>query len=115
MMISFVVNVLFGLQWEVNQLAFDVSEVMDGCVCFCGIFLILGLYEVEVIILVQVLVVIQIFVVIIFIFILFGQVILEGFIIDNILGCGEVVVNFINNVFFNGIDGFSYIWDFGNG
>lgn len=30
-------------------------------------------------------------------------------------GCGEVMVFFVNNVFFNGVEGFFYFWFFGNG
>lgn len=115
MTISSVANVPPGLQWEANQLAFDVSENTDGCVRFCGTPLIPGLYEVEVIISAQVLVATQTSAVTIPILILPGQVISEGFTIDNTSGCGEVVANFTNNVPSNGTDGFSYIWDFGNG
>lgn len=115
MTISSVANVPPGLQWEANQLTYDVSEITDGCVRFCGTPLIPGLYEVEVIISAQVLVATQTSAVTIPILILPGQTVSEGFTIDNTSGCGEVVANFMNNVPSNGADGFSYIWDFGNG
>ncbi|MEQ8703341.1 MAG: hypothetical protein RIC19_05455 [Phaeodactylibacter sp.] len=115
MTISSVANVPPGLQWEANQLSFDVSENTDGCVRFCGTPLIPGLYEVEVIISAQVLVATQTSAVTIPILILPGQAVSEGFTIDNTSGCGEVVANFTNNVPSNGTDGFNYIWDFGNG
>jgi len=39
----------------------------------------------------------------------------EGFGIINQSGCGELLVDFDNNILSNGQDGFTYSWDFGNG
>ncbi len=113
--ISSVANVPPGLSWEANQLEFDVSEETDGCVRFCGTPLIPGFYEIEVIISAQVLVATQTSAVTIPLLILPGQAVSDGFTIDNISGCGEVVANFTNNVPSNGTAGFQYDWDFGNG
>jgi hypothetical protein len=113
--VSSVANLPPGLSWEANQTVFDVSEETDGCVRFCGVPLIPGLYNVEVIISAQVLLVPRTSSFTIPILILPGQSVSEGFTIDNTSGCGEVVANFINNVPSGGVDGFSYIWDFGNG
>lgn len=113
--VSSVANLPPGLSWEASQTVFDVSEETDGCVRFCGVPLIPGLYNVEVIISAEVLLLNRTSSFTIPILILPGQTVSEGFTIDNTSGCGEVLANFTNNVPSGGADGFSYIWDFGNG
>ncbi len=113
--ISSVTNVPPGLSWEPNQSEFDVSEMTDGCVRFCGVPLIPGYYEVEVIITAQVLLASRTSSFSFPILILPGESVSDGFTIENNAGCGEVLASFINNVPSNGKPGFTYFWDFGNG
>ena len=113
--VSSVANLPPGLSWEASQTVFDVSEETDGCVRFCGVPLIPGLYNVEVIISAEVLLINRTSSFTIPILILPGQTVSEGFTIDNTSGCGEVLASFDNNVPSGGAEGFSYIWDFGNG
>jgi hypothetical protein len=113
--VSSVANLPPGLSWEASQTVFDVSEETDGCVRFCGVPLIPGLYNVEVIISAQVLLLTRTSSITIPILILPGQAVSEGFTIENTSGCGQVFADFTNNVPSGGAEGFSYIWDFGNG
>lgn len=113
--VSSVANLPPGLSWEASQTVFDVSEETDGCVRFCGVPIIPGLYNVEVIISAEVLLINRTSSFTIPILILPGQTVSEGFTIDNTSGCGEVLASFDNNVPSGGAEGFSYIWDFGNG
>lgn len=113
--VSSVANLPPGLSWEASQTVFDVSEETDGCVRFCGVPIIPGLYNVEVIISAEVLLLTRTSSFTIPILILPGQAVSDGFTIDNTSGCGQVLASFANNVPSGGADGFSYIWDFGNG
>lgn len=113
--ISSVANVPPGLSWEANQDVFEVNEETDGCVRFCGTPIIPGYYEIEVIITAQVLFANRTSSFTLPMLILPGQSVSEGFTIDNISGCGELLAGFTNNLPSNGQDGYSYIWDFGNG
>ncbi len=104
-----------GLSWEPNQTVFQTNEQTDGCVKFCGVPLQPGLYEIEVAVSAKVLLITQTTSFSIPILIEPAVRITEGFTMENASGCGEVTVDFFNNVPSLGRDGFSYRWDFGNG
>lgn len=110
-----VANVPPGLSWEANQLEFDVREQTDGCVKFCGIPLLPGIYEVEVVIEARVSFINQKTSFSFPMEIRPSETITEGFTLLNQRGCEELMATFINNVPSNGQTGIEYAWDFGNG
>lgn len=116
MTITNVSNVPPGLSWEASQLVFNTGEMeTDGCVRFCGTPLVADSFfiqvEVEAVV--------------------FGfanpasftvpmyigpQVVSnDGFTMSGNVGCGSATVSFQNENPSNGLDGFDYFWDFGNG
>lgn len=110
-----VVNLPPGLNYEPNQTDFDPNNETDGCVCFCGTPLQSGLYEMLVVLEAKISVLTQTASYPIEIYIAPAVSTTDGFTMSNTTGCGEVLVEFGNNVPSNGDTGFSYIWDFGNG
>ncbi|MCB0583773.1 MAG: PKD domain-containing protein, partial [Phaeodactylibacter sp.] len=104
-----------GLGWEANQTVFDVSQETDGCVKICGVPLIPGFYNVEVVVSAEVLFVSQLSSFSFPIMILPGTSVTEGFTLSNNSGCGSVSASFTNNIPSGGNEGYSYLWDFGNG
>lgn len=113
--ITSVSNLPPGLGWEASQTVFNVSQETDGCVKFCGVPLIPGLYHVEVVVRAEVLFVSQFSSFSLPVLILPGTSVTEGFILENNSGCGSVTASFTNNVPSGGNPGYSYLWDFGNG
>lgn len=113
--ITSVSNVPPGLNWQASKTEFNVATETDGCVRFCGTPLQPGLYEVEVVVTAKVFVVTQTTSFSFPILIEPAISITEGFTIENSSGCGEVSVDFKNNVPSKGRAGFSYQWNFGNG
>ncbi len=110
-----VVNVPAGLQWETNQNEFNPQDETDGCVKFCGTPLQPGMYEVEVFVTAEVSIFNQSTSFSFPIYIAPSSSSTDGFSMQNSSGCGEVTVDFTNNLPSNGISGYSYFWDFGNG
>ncbi len=104
-----------GLQWEANKTTFKPADDPDGCVRFCGTPLQPGLYEIQVFIRAQVLVVTQATSFSFPLYIAPSSSVNAGFSMTNNSGCGSVTVEFENNVPSGGQNGFSYLWDFGNG
>ncbi len=104
-----------GLSWEPSQTDFIPEEETDGCVKICGVPLQSGLFEVEVNVTAQVFVVQQSTSFTFPILIQTDTSATEGFTLINDNGCGEVTASFINNIPSNGVDGYSYLWNFGNG
>lgn len=113
--IESVSNLPPGLTWEASQLEFNLPDETDGCVRFCGTPLVPGLYVVEVQVTARVLIVDQPTSFRFPLLIEPAQSVTEGFTVINNIGCGEVEATFLNNVPSGGADGFSYLWDFGNG
>lgn len=113
--ISGVSNLPPGLQWEPSQFDFIPANETDGCVKICGTPLQSGLFLVEVNVTAQVFVVQQSTSFTFPILIQTDTSTTDGFTIINDNGCGEVTSSFINNVPSNGVEGFSYHWNFGNG
>jgi Secretion system C-terminal sorting domain len=110
-----VVNVPPGLSWEANQTSFNPSNQTDGCVKFCGTPLQPGTYNVEVFVTATVLTLSQSTSFSFPIIIAPANSSSEGFTMFNNSGCGEVTVSFLNNLPSNGLQGYTYNWDFGNG
>lgn len=110
-----VTNLPPGLGWEANQTVFDPAEMTDGCVKFCGTPLQAGLYFVEVVVTAQIFVITETTTFSFPILIEPAVSNTDGFAMVNNTGCGSVLVAFDNNVPSGGADGFSYLWDFGNG
>jgi len=113
--INSLTNVPPGLSWEVNQAEFNPAEETDGCVRFCGTPLLPGFYEVSVVITATVFFVPQTTSFTFPIHILPAVSQTEGFSIINNTACGSLTASFVNNIPSNGLPGFSYFWDFGNG
>lgn len=110
-----VVNVPPGLNWEANQTSFNPNNQTDGCVKFCGTPLQPGTYEVEVFVTATVLTLSQSTSFSFPIVIAPANSTTEGFSMQNNAGCGQVTASFENNLPSNGVQGFTYSWDFGNG
>lgn len=112
--IAEVKNLPIGLKWEANQTVFDPASQTDGCIKICGTptdadsFVVLVKLKVSVLFLVQ------------------DQFIpirmtvrpktstTDGFAMSTVEGCGQVTVNFSNNLPSGGKTGFTYKWDFGD-
>ena len=109
------VNVPPGLSWEPSQTTFDTGEETDGCVKFCGIPLVSDTFEIGVVVEAQVSIFTQTASFTFKMYIAPATSTNDGFSANNTQGCGEVIVDFSNNIPSNGQDGFSYFWDFGNG
>lgn len=110
-----VLNVPPGISWEANQTMFQVNDgETDGCVRLCGTPLVIDTFFIEVVMKVNLFISTETSV--------FIPLVVEpatssndGFSITNPSGCGSVTVDFTNNVPSNGLDGYTYNWDFGNG
>ncbi len=113
--IASVTNLPPGLQWQVSQQVFNPAEQTDGCVKLCGTPLFPGLYLVEVVVNAQVFFITQSSSFTFPLYIAPSQTITEGFSMTNNAGCGSVTASFENLIPSNGLPGFSYLWDFGNG
>lgn len=113
--ITAVTNVPPGLSWEADNPEFDLPDETDGCVKLCGVPLQPGLYLMNVVITVDVLFISQESSFDLPIMIHPSVSVSEGFAMQNNSGCGEVTVSFENNIPSGGNDGYSYLWDFGNG
>lgn len=109
------VNVPPGLSWEPSQTTFDTSEETDGCVKFCGTPLVSDTFEIGVVVEAQVSILTQTASFTFQMYIAPATSNNDGFAANNTQGCGDVEVDFTNNVPSNGQEGFDYFWDFGNG
>jgi hypothetical protein len=110
-----VVNVPPGLNWQPSQFSFNPGSQTDGCVKFCGTPFQPGLYNVEVFVSAEVLTINQSTSFSFPIYIAPASSTSDGFAMENNSGCGAVTVSFENNVPSNGMSGYSYNWNFGNG
>lgn len=110
-----VANLPIGMSWEASELSFLTAENTDGCVKLCGTPLLSGFYEVEVVIEARISFITQQTSFSFPLLIEPAETVTEGFTVINNSGCGSVTASFINNVPSGGMDGFSYLWFFGNG
>lgn len=114
--ITSVENLPFGLSWQSNETEFNTAAGQtDGCVKICGTPEEFGLFEVEVQMSAQILFFSQSTSFSFLINIQPNTTVTDGFTINNTAGCGMVEAAFTNNVPSNGMEGFTYLWDFGNG
>ncbi len=116
MTITNVSNVPPGLSWEASQLVYNTGEMeTDGCVRFCGTPLVSDSFFVQV----EVEAVVFGFpnpaTFALPIYIAPQGVANDGFSMTGNIGCGSATVSFQNENPSNGLDGFDYFWDFGNG
>lgn len=113
--IASVANLPPGLQWEASETEFDPAEETDGCVKLCGAPLQPGIYQVEVFIAAQVLFISQTTSFSFEMVIAPSETVTEGFSMVNGAGCGELQVAFTNLIPSQGMPGYAYQWNFGNG
>lgn len=104
-----------GMFWEANQTVFNPADETDGCVRLCGTPLQTDSFFVEVLITATILGISQSSSFAFPVYIAPASSSTEGFSMNNNVGCGSTTVSFENNIPSNGIPGFSYLWDFGNG
>lgn len=105
-----------GISWEASQLIFATQEETDGCVRFCGTPLMADSFSVEVVLKASIGPLFSQETSVFIPFIVEPRVITnDGFTLLDNAGCGSVTASFINNVPSNGVTGFTYRWDFGDG
>jgi len=104
-----------GLEWEANQSEYLPAIETDGCIKICGTPLLTGWYTIEVKLLATIAVIERESSFFVDMYIAPALTTNDGFAMSNFEGCGEVEVSFTNNVPSNGVPGFTYDWDFGNG
>ena len=108
-------NLPTGLSYEPNQEVYDLPNETDGCAKICGTPLLPGTYMLEIFLEVKISFLTQNTSFQKILVIAGGTSNNVGFSTNQNIGCGEVVVDFQNNISSNGDDGYSYKWDFGNG
>ncbi|MCB0643099.1 MAG: PKD domain-containing protein, partial [Phaeodactylibacter sp.] len=105
-----------GLEWEANQLVFQTGDgETDGCVKICGTPLQPDSFFMNVLVEVTVFGLPANSSFIIPIYIEPAVIQTDGFVMENNVGCGSTTVSFTNSIPSNGLDGYAYLWDFGNG
>lgn len=105
-----------GLSWEASKLNFATgSGDTDGCVKFCGVPTLADSFFIQVTASANIFGIVQTANFNIRMYIAPASVVNQGFAMENNVGCGQTTVSFTNNVPSNGLAGFSYLWDFGNG
>lgn len=111
-----VTNLPPGMSWEASKLQFAVAGGdTDGCVKFCGTPTLSDSFFIQVTVTANVFGIIQSSSFALPMYIAPASVSNQGFTMTGNVGCGQALVSFTNNVPSNGISGFSYFWDFGNG
>lgn len=108
-------NLPAGLSYEPNQGVYDLPNETDGCAKICGIPLIPGTYELEIFLEVKISFLTQNTSFQKILVVNGGSSNNNGFSTNQNIGCGELVVDFENNISSFGNSGYSYQWDFGNG
>jgi PKD domain len=104
-----------GLYYQLNQSVFDPAIQTDGCMKICGTPLESDSFELTVKLKATVFIITKESSFPMSIYISPKVSTTDGFSITNPTGCGSVTVSFTNNVPSNGNEGFSYVWDFGDG
>lgn len=113
--ISAITDLPPGLQWEANQTVFQPAVQHDGCVKMCGVPLLSDSFFITVHITAVVFGISQGATYVIPMYVAPALNNTVGFSIANSTGCGEVIADWTNNVPSNGLPGFTYAWNFGNG
>lgn len=104
-----------GLYWQLNQSVFDPAVQTDGCMRICGTPLETDSFELTVTLKATVFIISQESSFPMSLYIAPKVSTTDGFSMTNPTGCGGTTVSFTNNVPSNGEEGFSYVWDFGDG
>lgn len=113
--ITSLANLPPGIQWEASQTVFDTADETDGCIRLCGTPLVADTFDIQVNIDAIVFGLTQSTSFSVSMVINPAISNTDGFSMTNNIGCGSSSVEFSNNVSSNGLDGFTYAWDFGNG
>ena len=114
--ITSVTNLPPGLSWEASKLNYSVgSGDTDGCVKFCGTPTLSDSFFVQVMVTANVFGIVQSASFSVPVYIAPAATTNLGFSMVNNIGCGSTTVSFTNNIPSNGVNGFSYSWNFGNG
>jgi hypothetical protein len=104
-----------GLYWQLNQSVFDPATQTDGCMRICGTPLESDSFELTVTLKATVFIISQESTFPMSLYIAPKVSTTDGFSLTNPSGCGELTVEFTNNIPSNGNEGFTYAWDFGDG
>jgi len=104
-----------GLYWQLNQSEFNPATQTDGCIKICGTPLETDSFELTVKLKATVFILSQESTFPMSLYIAPKVSMTDGFSITNPISCGSATVSFTNNVPSNDVDGFSYLWDFGDG
>jgi len=104
-----------GLYWQLNQSVFDPAVQTDGCIKICGTPLQSDSFSLTIRLKATVFIITQESDFPMSLYIAPRVSNTVGFSLTDPVGCGNTTVSFTNNVPSNGADGFSYVWDFGDG
>lgn len=104
-----------GLYWQLNQSVFDPAVQTDGCIKICGTPLASDSFVLTIRLKATVFIITQesSFPMSLYVAPKISNTV--GFSLTDPSGCGSTTVTFTNNVPSNGVEGFSYTWDFGDG
>ncbi|MBC7778272.1 MAG: PKD domain-containing protein, partial [Phycisphaerae bacterium] len=104
-----------GLYWQLSQSVFDPATETDGCMRICGTPLESDSFVLTVKLKATVFVISQESSFPMSLYIAPKVSTTDGFSITNPVGCGSTTVSVTNNLPSNGLAGYSYLWDFGDG
>jgi hypothetical protein len=104
-----------GLYWEPNQFIFQTATQTDGCIKICGTPTQADTFILQVKLKATVLIITQENSFPMRFIVQPPSSSTDGFSMNNFIGCGETTVDFTNNLPSGGDDGYSYLWDFGDG
>ncbi|MEQ1747109.1 MAG: PKD domain-containing protein [Saprospiraceae bacterium] len=104
-----------GLFWEASKMVFETATETDGCIKICGTPLVSDSFVMTVKLKATILIFNQEASFPIRLYVRPKISTTTGFTMTNVLGCGSTTVTFANNVPSNGVSGFTYEWDLGDG
>lgn len=104
-----------GLDWTPSQWVFETANQTDGCFRICGTPTSSDTFVLTVRLRATVFFIVQEASFPLKLYIAPPTLANDGFTMSNYTGCGELTVNFTNNIPSGGDPGFTYEWDFGDG
>ncbi len=104
-----------GMEWTTDKTSYDPGDDTDGCLRICGTPLVSGMFQVAINATARVAFISTDATFKLDMYVAPSISTTDGFTLINNEDCGMAVVSFENNIPSNGLDGFSYIWDLGNG
>lgn len=104
-----------GLSWEASKTVFETAVETDGCIKICGTPFVSDSFVMTVRLKATVLIFNQEASFPIRLYVAPKSSTTTGFSMTGVDGCGSTTVTFQNNVPSNGVTGFTYEWDFGDG